>query len=172
MSFTDAMRRAAISHHTKDQLRSILVHKKQPTLLGFTKHLLEYKHVHTVVAKPRDFYLRDIERDLAALYDPELPPYIPETYVSEYAQHIQTLPCHLQGTHWYILSCAHASGGVVIANSLRLSSHFLRSRDVAPIKMEFLEWTSEWTPDQKEECLAEVPDVFTRASQVNDMIYF
>jgi hypothetical protein len=172
MSFTDAIRHAAIAHHTKDQLRSILTHKRQPTLLGFTKHVLEYKQVHTVVAKPQDFYLEDIERDLAALYDPELPPYIPETYVSEYARHLQTLPYHLQGTHWYVLSCAHASGGSVVADSIRFSSYFLRKRDVTPIKDAFTDWTDEWCEKERKECVSEIPEVFRWASGVNDMIYF
>lgn len=172
MSLVDAMRHAAISHHTKDQLRSILVHKRQPTLLGFTKHLLEYKQIHTVVAKPIDFYLDDIERDLAAVYNPELPPYISENYKSEYATYIQNTPKHIQGAHWYILSCAHASGGSVISDSIQFSSYFLRKRDVTPIKATFEEWTAEWTADEKEECLAEVPMVFKKASEVNDLIYY
>lgn len=169
MSFVDALRHASIAHHTKDQLRSILLHRRQPTLLGFTKHLLEYKHVHDVVAKPIDLFSDDIAADLRAL-DPDL--YFASGYESDYALDLPKKSLHLQGTHWYILSCAHASGGAVISDAVRFSSRFLRKRDLKPIREAFEEWTIDWTPDQKDECLAEIPEIFERASKINDMMYF
>jgi hypothetical protein len=175
MSFTDAMRRASISYHTKDQLRGVIRHRKPPTLYGFARHLAEYKHVHATVAKPVDFYSDDIDRDMWALWDPESPLLVPETYVSKYAVYLMHEPSHIQGAHWYVLSCAHASGGQAIAASiaehLGISSAFLKPRDVAPIKAAFEQWTAEWTDREKQDCLDAVPDVFTWATHVNDMLY-
>jgi hypothetical protein len=171
MSFTDAMRRASISYHTKDQLRGVISNVKPPTLRGFARHLAEYKHVHTVVAKPVDFYSEAIDRDLWTLQDSESPLLVPETYVSKYAMYITHLPRHIQGTHWYVLSCAHASGGPAIAQHLGISSAFLKPRDIAPIKASFEDWTADWTDQEKQECLDAVPEIFTWATHVNDMIY-
>jgi hypothetical protein len=167
--FTDVMRRASLAHHTKDQLRSVITHKKPPTLTGFARHLAEYKRVHLAVAKPCDFYLADIDRDLCALWDPEMPPF--ESQRSEYVEYLGLLKPHVQGAHWYVLSCAHASGGPVIADSLGFSSYFLRARDITPIKDAFEEWTLTWTDLQKQECVDEVQNVFVHASRVNQMMY-
>lgn len=168
MTFIDVMKRASISYHTKAQLRGVIRTQKPPTLTGFTRHLEEYKRVHTAVYKPRDFYLEDIERDLCALWDPEMPSF---QRPSEYVNYVHSIPLHLQGAHWYILSCAHASGGPMIAESLGISSFFLQKRDITPIKMEFDRWTCDWTEVQKYECVAEVPEIFKRATLVNSMIY-
>ena len=169
MHFTAALRHASLAHHTKDQLRAVITQKKPPTLAGFTGYLMEYKRIHTTVHKPCDFYLEDIERDLCALYNPEMPPFYGTTGYTEY---LQTLPKHVQGVHWYIVSCAHASGGSVIADSLGISSHFLQKRDITPIKRAFDQWTSDWTSEEQQECLDEIPEIFVRASKVNGMIYF
>jgi hypothetical protein len=147
---------------------------RKPTLTGFTKHLLEYKHIHTVLSQsvPKDFYLDDIDKDVHALYDPELPPFLPDPYVSDYAEHLKTVSSpYVLGAHWYVLSCAHASGGPAIADSLGFSSYFLRRRDVSPLKTEFTTWTSAWKTSQRQECIDAIPEVFQRATMVNDMIY-
>lgn len=166
--FLGAMRQASIAHHTKDQLRTVMTQKKPPTVAGFVDHLAEYKRVHSVVAKPCDFYLEDIERDLCALYDPEMPYFYGTTGYPEY---LKTLPTHLQGAHWYVVSCAHASGGTVIADSLGVSSYFLQKRDITPIKEAFEDYTLNWTDLQKQECVGEVSKVFEYATRVNNLIY-
>ena len=164
--FVDSLKRASISYHTTHQLRSVLKHEKAPTVHGFVRHLHEYKKFHEVVHKPLDLYTPDIIKDLATLWDPEFP-----VYDTTYAEYVVTLPPHVQGTHWYIVSCAHASGGQSYADALGFSSAFLQKRDITPLKTIFDIWTVEWTETEKQECLEAVPDIFEHATRVNKLIY-
>lgn len=89
----------------------MLSYGSRVTQKGVCLFLAEHREIHRVFVNHNlpNAYLK-LMKDVTSyevLQNPELPPLIPEPYISEYALYLESLPFHKILAHWYVMYYIH-----------------------------------------------------------------
>lgn len=176
--FGTAMRTASLKLHGRDMAPT----NRPPTALGFARYLAEQREIHAALHRFPVHTRVNLSgaADLDLLVYEDGLPLVDEPYVSEYAEHLNGLPVHLLGCHWFNAVFAHLSGGglaIAKAASPVLPSRFLETselynprEDVGDLKDRFELEAMSWTTSQRVACLRETPSAFSRQRRVQSLI--
>ena len=138
------------------------------------RYMAELRHIHTVFhSKNLLHYTSELETDLVSLQlhtDPELPPLVPDPYVSQYALYLDTLPVHKVLAHWFAcvmpLMITPDPGCVVnspeVPRTWLESSAYFGVEDDLWTRTRYIQQLDEMTPLQRAEFIEEFAEVSIR----------
>lgn len=160
----------------------LLSYAHQVTLRGVGLYLAEHRALHRVFQEynlPNAHHLLD--EDLVALEiavgTPDMPPLVPEPYISEYAVYVSTLPFHRMLAHWFVMSYVHMmipDAGSLIRSSVLpdgWSSGYLSRDDDLLVRRSHEDSLRSFMPLESSEFTEELAEVYIRLLCIVSLLF-
>lgn len=151
--------------------------------------LAEHRHIHQVFQKhylPN--YYEQLDTDIktidmyhldAAGLSMELPPLVPDPYISPYALYIDSLPRHVMLAHWFGLVYPYIQipdQKILVAHTgvspvWLAQSQYFNIEDDLLIRKTFEDEVDLWRPVERYQFFAESPEVYIRLFKLFSLLY-